>query len=526
MRNPIVKTARTIRPILLVCLLAGLLLSCRTKEPTPEPTPTLETGPEGTPTPAPIDQVVVLVADEIRTLEPYRMVNVRAESSLAGHLWDTLTFVNDDLELEPRLATSWRLINNFTWEFQLREGITFHNGEPVNAEAVRFSIERTQSMPGSLKTFAQDTQLEQIQVLDEYRFRLVTSTPISNLAYQVSTIEILPPVYYEETDPEQLARAPVGSGPYQAAEWTPGDPVELAAVEGYWGGALTWSQVIFESEPDAQTRLQALRDGSATLVTDLQPTRADEWDLADARLLTVESTRRLFVGIHVEPGSPFADVKVRQALNYATDVAQLTETWYKGYGKRYASWVNPPGSNVQLEPWRYDPERARELLTEAGYPDGFVTTLHAPSGVYYEDVALANALAEQWSELGLTVRVEVHEWPDYVDALLSDSPPPLFLLSLNSRANPLQDTRNLSAEFAFNPTGWENYAFEDAVRRAQNNFNENARARLLNEAQSIGYQEAPWVWLWRPVDLYGVAEALSWTPRADGRVYLFEARSP
>jgi peptide/nickel transport system substrate-binding protein len=520
-----VNTARTLRLILLACLLAGLLLGCRNREPTPEPTPTVDTFPQGTPTPEPTEQIVVLVADEVRTLEPYRMVNVRAESSLSGHLWDTLTFVNSDLELEPSLATSWRLINNFTWEFRLREGLTFHNGEPVNAQAVRFSIERTQSMPGSLRTFAHDTQLERIQILDEYRFRLVTGIPISNLAYQVSSIEILPPIYYGETDAEQLARAPIGSGPYQVTEWTPGEPVELTAVDTYWKGTPTWRQVVFESEPDLQARLQALRDGTATLVTDLEPTRAEEWDLEDARLLTIESTKRLFVGMHVQPDSPFADVAVRQALNYGTNVAQLTETWHKGHGQRYASWVNPPGSNVQLEPWSYDPGRARALLAQAGYPDGFVTTLHAPSGVYPEDVAIANAIAEQWGELGITVKVEVHEWPDYVTALFSDSPPPLFLLGLNSRADPLQDTRNLSVGFAFNPTGWENPSFEDAVRRAQSTFNENARARLLNEAQSIGYEEAPWVWLWRQVDFYGIAESLSWTPRADGRVYLFESES-
>jgi len=485
----------------------------------------VDTTPKGTPTPEHADQIVVLVADEIRTLEPYRMINVRAESSLSGHLWDTLTFVNADLELEPSLATSWRLINNFTWEFQLREGLTFHNGEPVNAEAVRFSIERSQSMPGSLRTFAHDTQLEQVQVLDDYRLRLVTGIPISNLAYQISSIEILPPIYYGETDAEHLAKAPIGSGPYQVAEWAPGDPVELTAVDTYWKGKPTWHQVVFKSEPSLQARLQALQDGTAALVTDLEPTRAEEWSVQNARLLTIESSKRLFVGMHVQPGSPFADIAVRQALNYGTDVAQLVETWHKGYGQRYASWVNPPGSNAQLKPWSYDPDRARTLLAQAGYPDGFATTLHTPSGVYYQDVAIANAIAQQWGELGLTVQVEVHEWPDYVAALLSDSPPPLFLLGLNSRANPLQDTRNLSVDFGFNPTGWEDPSFKDAVRRAQSTFNENARARLLNEAQSIGYEEAPWVWLWRQVDFYGVAESLAWTPRADGRVYLFESES-
>jgi len=516
-----VNTARTFRLILLACLLSGLLLGCRNKDQTPEPTPTLEVTP-GTPTPEPLQEVIVLTADEIRTLEPYRMVSVRAEISLAGHIWDTLTFVNSDQELEPGLATDWRLINNFTWEFDLREDVFFHNGEPVNAEAVRFSIERAQSMPGSLETFGYDTQLEQIEVLDDYQFRLVTTSPVSNLVYLVSSIEILPPIYYSETDAEELSRAPVGSGPYRVAEWTPGSAVELTAVSTHWRGEPAWPKIIFDSEPDAQARLQALQDGAATLIADLPPTTADEWEIPDARLLTIESAKRLFVGIHIEPGSPLADVNVRQALNYGTDVAALTETWLKGYGQRYGSWVNPPGNNVQLEPWRYDPDQARELLALAGYPDGFVTTLHTPTGVYPHDVEIANAIADQWGELGITVRVEVHEWPEYVGTLLSDSPPPLFLLGLNSRADPLQDTRNLSASFGFNPTGWESSSFEDRVRRAQSNFNNNARGRLLNEAQAIAYEAAPWVWLWRQVDFYGVVPALPWTPRADGRIYLFE----
>jgi peptide/nickel transport system substrate-binding protein len=473
-----------------------------------------------------LGEVVILVADEIRTLEPYRMVNVRTEDSLANHLWDTLTFVGSDLELEPGLATSWRLINNFTWEFTLREGVTFHNGEPVNSEAVRFSIERARSMPGSLETLAEDVQLGRVEVLDDYRFRLTTGTPISNLAFHVSSVEILPPVYYGSTDADQLASAPVGSGPYQIAEWAPGEPAVLEAVDTYWKGAPRLPRLVFRSVPDPQARLEALRDGTATLVTDLAPIKVDEWDIPGAQLLTIESTKRYFVGVHIEPATPLGTVDVRQALNYGTDVARITETLLNGHGQRYGSWVIPPGNNAQLEPWSYDPARARQLLAQAGYPEGFFATLHTPSGVYPQDVEVANALAEQWGELGVSVRVETHEWEEYVSLLLSDNPPPLFLLGINSRGDPLQDTQNLSHSFAFNPTGWQNDAFETAVRRAQNTFNENARTRQLSEAQSIAYYEAPWIWLWRGVDLYGANEALTFVPRADGRIYLYESRSP
>ena len=171
------------------------------------------------------------------------------------------------------------------------------------------------------------------------------------------------------------------------------------------------------------------------------------------------------------------------------------------------SWVNPPGNNVQLEPWSYDPERARELLTQAGYPEGFVTTLHTPNGVYHEDVAIANALAEQWGELGITVQVEVHEWEDYVAALLSDSPRRSFSSASTRAATHCRTRETCRPALGLTRPAGNNDSFEDAVRRAQNTFNENARARLLNEAQSIAYEEAPWVWLWRQVDFYGVSQA-------------------
>jgi peptide/nickel transport system substrate-binding protein len=435
-------------------------------------------------------------------------------------LWDTLTLLNDDLEVEPHLAKSWRLINNFTWEFTLRQGITFHNGESLDAEAVRFSVERAQS-PSSLETFAQDTGLERVEIVDEYTVRFVTSRPNSNLAYHLSTLEILPPTYYSETDAGQLAQAPIGSGPYQVTEFTVGDRILLEAIPTYWKGAPTWATLAFHTVPDATARLQALEAGEAALVTDLTPTIADEWDVSGAKLKAIESTQRMLVGMTIAPDSPLASKEVRQALNYGIDVESITGQWLKGYGTRYGSWVNPPANNVQLQPWPYDPGRGIELLTEAGYPQGFATTLVAPRDAYYESEGIAKAIAEQLSQLGVTIQVDIVDWETHAADLLSDTPPPLFLLGMNSQGDALQDAKNLSIDFRFNPTGWQNGTFEGAIERAQNSFNENARSRALNDAQSIAYEEAPWIWLWRQYHFYGVTQRLDWTPRRDGLVHVY-----
>jgi peptide/nickel transport system substrate-binding protein len=468
---------------------------------------------------------LVLVADEITTLEPYRMVRVHPDGSVASHLWDTLTVLTDDLLVEPHLAESWRLVNSFTWEFSLRQSITFHDGESFDAEAVRFSIERAQSMPGSLETFTEDVGLEQVEVVDEHTLRLTTRQPVANLPFHLAFLEIVPPVYYSETDPVQLAGAPVGSGPYRLDRWIPGEGVVLEAVPTYWKGVPALPRLAFQTVSLAEDRLEALRDGQADLVTDLSPMAVDQWDSTTSRLESIESTQRMLIGMRIEAESPLADKRVRQALNYGVNVKEIVDDWLGGCGERYGSWVNPPANNPELVPWPYDPARARDLLIEAGYQQGLTTTLHIPAGVYAQGVVVAEAIAQQLGEIGVTVKVEAVDWAVFVRQLLSDDVPPLFLLGLNSRGDGLEDLNNLSSAFAFNPTGWESESFEDALERARNAFNESSRSRLMNEAQAIAYEEAPWVWLWRSCDLYGVGQRLDWTPRRDGLVYLYATGS-
>lgn len=533
--------AHTINVLITVLLGISILLTLGACKSTSDTTPTAQPGEvisgedaDGAGTPvesaqAPpaqgtevVDTILIVVAGEVTTLEPYRMVSIHPDGSVASHLWDTLTLLDDNLQVEPHLAESWRLVNNFTWEFKLRQGVAFHNGEPLDAEAVRFSIERARSMAGSLETFAEDVGLEQVEIVDDYTFRLTTSQPVANIPFHLAFLEVLPPVYYSETPADRLAVAPVGSGPYRLEQWIPGEGLVLEAVSTYWKGAPALPRLIFQTVPRAEERLAALRDGRATLATDLPPMPIGQWDYPMSRLEAIESMQRMFIGMRIEEGSPLGDKRVRQALNYGVNVEQIVDDWLEGYGERYGSWVNAPSSNPELVPWPYDPDLARDLLAEAGYREGFTATLRTPAGTYHQDVAIAGAIAQQLAEIGVAVEVVTTDWTPFVRQLLSDNSSPLFLLGLNSRGDGLEDVKNLSAAFVFNPTRWRSESFEDTLRRAGTVFNESFRSRLLNEAQSIAYEEAPWIWLWRSYHFYGIGQDLDWTPRRDGLVYLYE----
>jgi peptide/nickel transport system substrate-binding protein len=534
-----VKFSRALAAVTMVLLMLVSLPGCGKKRATPTPRPTAveETQvPESTPTTAPTptvelpvptaesDTLVVLVAHSIETLEPYRMVRVHPEGSIASHLWESLTWLNDDLQIEPHLAESWWMIGDCTWEFVLRPDVAFHNGERLDAQAVRFSIERSRSLSGSTETFAQDVGLAKVEVASDRIVRLTTLEPVPDLPYHLAFLEILPPGYYADLDRDEAGDVAVGSGPYRLEEWIPGQRVTLAAVSSYWGGTPRWSRIIFQAVPDLQGRLRALREQGPFVVTDLAPIKADRWDVAETRLETIESTTRMLVGMRATPGTPLADRRVRQALNYGVDVARVVDEWLEGYGQRYGSWVNPPDSNAALAPWPYDPDLARELLDEAGYANGFAVTLSTPNGAYYQDAAIAQSIARQWGEIGVQVEVEAVEWATYIEQLLSDGPPSLFLLAMNSRGSALQDVQNLSQAWPYSPTGWQDPLFEERLQLAIRTFDPQARAKSLDELQALAYGEAPWIWLWRQHRFYGVSQRLDWTPRRDGLVYLYEPR--
>jgi peptide/nickel transport system substrate-binding protein len=496
----------------------------KTKEAAPRPTDTAaieQTAP--VPETYGVSQVVVLTAGDLTTLDPYHMVSIHPEGSIAVHLWDTLVWLNDDLELKPRLAESWWLMNDLTWELKLRQGVTFHNGEPFNAQAVKFSLERTRQLGNSLETFASDVGLQSVEIMDAYTVHIHTTKPAVSMIYELSTVEMLPPVYYAQTAPEDLARSPVGSGPYQLVSWDPDGRVVLEANAGYWQGMPAIRTLVFQAEHDVDERLTRLADGDADLITDLPPDQAEAANTGHTQLVAIESTRRLFVGLRFGEDTPVTDKRFRHALNYAVDVQVLITEFHAGYGQHYGSWVNPPNANPDLAPWPYYPDKARDLLAQVGYPEDFEIVMNTPVGRYYRDQEIAETIATQLAEVGVKVIVQPQEWSVYVgERLVPKETDSLFLLSLTSRGNGLEDTRNLAYGFPFNPTLWYNEEFEQLLSRAEETFNETLRLNLLRQAQAVAYEEAPWIWLWRPYLFYGVSRDMDWwQPRADGLVYLY-----
>jgi peptide/nickel transport system substrate-binding protein len=279
------------------------------------------------------------------------------------------------------------------------------------------------------------------------------------------------------------------------------------------------SKITVRAVPEAGARIAELEAGTADLITNVPPdqTHLVETDLS--RVEVVEGLRRIFIYIYYEEGKPWANRRVRQAMNYAVDVDTIGETLFAGYARRYGSWVNPPHNNPDLKPYPYDPEVAMALLTEAGYPDGFDVVLHTPVGRYNKDKEAAEAIAAYLAEVGIRAEVIPVDWSTYIqEMLIPRQNLEIGLLGLGSAANDLEDAKNLVKDWPFSFTDWYNEDYEALYTEALATLDAAKRQELLYRAQAIAYEECPWIWLWRQVDFYGVNKRLQWTARADERL--------
>ena len=468
---------------------------------------------------SPAAEIVVLSGIDPNTLDPYLMTTLNPEENIGFHIWDQLVWRTADRELVPMLATSWALIDDLTWEFTLREDVDFTNGEHFTAEAVRFSLERARDLPGSVNSTPYGISYASSEILDDYTIRIHTERPAPNLTRELSNFNIVPPRYYADTPLEELAEHPVGSGPYRFVSWERDGPLVIEANDDYWGGAPAIQKITMRAVPEASARIAELETGAVDLISNVPPDQTNLVQTDRSRVEAMEGLRRIFIYIHLEEGKPWADVRVRQAMNYAVDVNTIGETLFAGYARRYATFMNPPNDNPDLKPYPYDPEKARALLAEAGYPDGFDVILNTPVGRYNKDKEAAEAVAAYLREVGIRAEVIPVDWSTYLQEMLVPRQNlQLGLIGFGTTTSELLEAQQLTKDYPLEITDWYNEEYEALYAQAAGTLDREERLALLYRAQAIAYEECPWIWLWRQYNFYGVSKRLQWTPRADERI--------
>jgi peptide/nickel transport system substrate-binding protein len=464
------------------------------------------------------DSVIIAQGGDAASLDP-QMQNDSRSKSVLNNIFDTLIYRAVDKSLEPDLATSWELVDDTTWELKLQDGVVFHNGEVFDAEDVKFSLERPLDSELGSPLSGRFSVIESVEIVDSLTVLVHTVNPYVLLPARLSEWYILPKDYFEANDAETLATQPVGTGAYQFVEWVKDDHLTLTANADYWQGAPSISEVTFRPIPETSTRVAALQSGDVDVITEVPAFRQEEFESMDTvEVRPVPSTYIQYIALDGTKNPALADVQVRQAIQYATNVPEIIEFLFDGS----AAQISIPlahgtfGADESIAPYPYDPEKAVELLTAAGYPDGITIELDAPVGRYAQDKEVAEALVGQWATVGITVTLNINSWADqltkYRDgAALAEA----HFMGWGTSTFDADDI--LWGGFARQPTknNYFNEEVTDLVGQAQVSMDNSEREQLYSDALHIIYEEVPWLFLFQQFDIYGVSSDIEWQPRED-----------
>ena len=432
------------------------------------------------------------------------------------NIYDRLVQYKDEsTEIEPALAESWESSEDgLTWRFNLRKGVKFHDGTPFNADAVLFSLNRQHDPNhpfhnvGGSYTYWSYTGLaeivEKIAAPDAYTVQIILKRPYAPFIYTIAMtpFSIVSPTALQKWKAD-FRNHPVGTGPFKFVRWDREDKVVLEANTDYWEGRPPLDRIILRSIPDNSVRLIELQNGSIHAMEfpnpdDLPQIRADD----QLRIIEQPGMNVGYLAMNLDK-KPFDNLKVRLAVNHAINKHQIITQLYQGIGIPAKNPIPPTmwSYDDSIEEYTYDPAKAKALLTEAGYPDGFETTLWAlpvPRPYIPDGSALAAAIQSDLRRVGIKAKIVTFDWGTYLEKTKNGEHDTAML----GWSADIGDPDNffyylLSKEAAKKPAG--NIAFyrsdemQEVLVEAQSTTNQAKRIELYKRAQGLFHRDSPWV---------------------------------
>lgn len=429
----------------------------------------------------------------------------RNATNASWAIYDSLVWSNDEGALEGALATDWEISEDgTTYTFTLREGVTFHNGEPFNADAVVFAWEQGQDPQNQY--FDNWTPAISVEAVDDYTVVVQTEEPQPLFLRVVAqSWGMIPPAYFNEVGLEGFLQNPVGTGPFRLVEWAQGDRIVLEKNEDYWReGYPLVDQVIFRPIPESATRVAAIQTGEVDIVTRLSAEEAASLEgTAGINIVSYPSDRVYYVAFNnltTGVGQPTEDPRVRIAMNHAVDVEAIIDALFGGNARPATGLVTPAnwGFDDSLEPFAYDPDLAREMLAEAGYPDGFSMDFACPAGAYTNFEQVCEAVQGYLAEVGIETDLNIMESGAFWDLEAAKELPPIFGDSWSATiGEALQRLIGALRGWDASYSAWEDPVILDLLDRIEVEVDDDARAALYVELQQYMMENPPFIYLYQ-----------------------------
>ena len=493
--------------------------------------------------------ISIALGSDVTSMDPHYH-NLTPNNNVAEHIFETLVTKDPRSKLKPALAESWRAVDDLTWEFKLRKGVKFHDGGDFTAQDVVFSLDRVPNVPNSPSSFATySKQITDKIIVDPYTIRFKTAAPYPLMPNDMSTIFILSARVAKGATTEDFnnGKAAIGTGAFKFVRFAKGDRIELARNDAYWGTKAAWDKATLRIITADPSRVAALLAGDVRAIENV-PT-ADIARIAKSTDLTLYRTvsHRLMY-IHLDGNrdrspfvtgkdgkpldkNPLKDVRVRRAISKAINRQALVERVMEGAAVTTGQLMPEGmfGYTSALKPEPYDVEGAKKLLAEAGYPDGFAMTLHAPNDRYVNDEQIAQAIAQLLARVGIVTRVEA--MPSSVYFTRASKLEFSFML-LGWAADTAEVSSPLKALLAtFSPQKgmgtanrgrYSNTKMDEALTQALAIVDDAKRERLLQQATEIAVSDLGIIPLYHQHNLWAARKGVTYAPRTDERTLAHE----
>ena len=469
----------------------------------------------------PSGQLTIAQGTDAVTMDPHNTTQMTAMQPF-NFVYNKLLNRDKNMKLVPELAESWRSLDELTWEVKLRQGVKFHNGEDFNSAAVKFTLDRVR-VSGATQVSSGFTTIEEVKTPDAHTVHIINKKPDPLLLARLAQwgAQMLPPGYVKEVGVEGLARKAVGTGPYRFGEWRKDDMLSFEPNTSYWGEAPKFAKVVFRPIKDELARMSALTTGEVDIAVNIPVDFADKVKSGGSTYLaqTLANATDVFL---MGSDTPLKDARVRMALNLAVDRQKLSETLFRGFAKPISQAAAPTdfGYNPNIPPYPYDPEQAKKLLAEAGYPNGFTVDVQSSTGYIIGDALVVEAVAEMLKKIGVEAKPKFLEIARRAELLGKHQITGLLL------ANPGSTTfdadgivwRLLHPDAiagAYWPTGQKDTDFFKLMETARYTIDQPKRQELYYKAAEVLHNDPPWLYLWQEFSLYGVSCKIIFEARID-----------
>ena len=462
-----------------------------------------------------IGTVIVAQNQDITTLNPTQDTQ-KFQRRVRKHVFDALMAYDVNNNAVPVLAVRWEQVNPTTWRFHLRPNVKYTNGELLTAEAVKVTLQANQTKP-SRNAGAFGRIFVEARVVDDLTVDLVTKQPYAWVLPMIGdTMFIVPPKHYGDMGLEGFADKPVGTGAYKLDAWRKGDRVILTANEDYWGGTPKAERVIFWAIPDDGTRVAALLNGDADVIASLPPIQAERVEKSGVAHVVAgpSSAQPVWIGLMTNR-EPLNDVRVRRAINYAVNKEALVDKLLRGYGK-VTSQACAQGTvcyNPDIDPYPYDPSKAKQLLAEAGSTPE-ITLQVSPIVAQHKEVGLA--VARDLQAVGIKVNVMDEEWSQMAAKLFNrennraDAGDAFLIYSAAGPDVEMLQPSLYGSSGIFNWNFYANDRLDNLLSSAEKEMDPAKRKGLFMEVNQIVHDDAPKLFLYEPLSLWGVSNKYEW----------------